>query len=169
MRVEWYGQSAFRFIGGDATAFIDPIGDVASLGSRGIQFDYPPIDGVQADLVFTLDGVRVARFGDFGQSSLREERASAIGEVDLLIIPVGDGPTIGAAQATAIVERLRPRWVVPMHFRTPADRVHRDRRHVPRADGAREEARGDRVRHRRARGRRRTAGGCAGRSVAATA
>jgi L-ascorbate metabolism protein UlaG (beta-lactamase superfamily) len=39
--------------------------------------------------------------------------------VDLLILPVGDGPTIGAAGAKAIVEKLSPRWVVPMHYRTP--------------------------------------------------
>jgi L-ascorbate metabolism protein UlaG (beta-lactamase superfamily) len=33
-------------------------------------------------------------------------------------VPVGAGPTIGADQAAAIVERLSPRWVVPMHYRT---------------------------------------------------
>lgn len=61
----------------------------------------------------------MCHFGDFGQSTLREEQAAAIGPVELLILPVGDGPTIGAGQAQAIVERLRPRWVVPMHYRTP--------------------------------------------------
>lgn len=177
MRVDWYGQSAFRLRGSDGTVFIDPFGDVSGLASRGLQFDYPAIEGVEADLllvthehvdhngvetilgdptilrstagrldspvgevigiasehdeaagtqrgpntifVFTLDGVRIAHFGDFGQSSLRDEQADAIGEVDLLFLPVGDGPTIGAEQAAAIVERLAPRWVVPMHYRTP--------------------------------------------------
>jgi L-ascorbate metabolism protein UlaG (beta-lactamase superfamily) len=32
---------------------------------------------------------------------------------------VGAGPTIGPEQAAAVVERLAPRWVVPMHYRTP--------------------------------------------------
>ncbi|HEY5262148.1 MAG TPA: MBL fold metallo-hydrolase, partial [Solirubrobacteraceae bacterium] len=63
--------------------------------------------------------VRVAHFGDFGQSELRPEQAEAIGEVDLMILPVGGGPTIGATGAKAIVERLSPKWVVPMHYRTP--------------------------------------------------
>jgi L-ascorbate metabolism protein UlaG (beta-lactamase superfamily) len=67
---------------------------------------------------FVLDGVRVAHFGDFGQSVLREEQVAAIGEVDLLFVPVGGGFTIGAADAAVIVEQLRPRWVVPMHYRT---------------------------------------------------
>ncbi len=36
-----------------------------------------------------------------------------------MFIPVGAGPTIGADGAHAIIERLAPRWVVPMHYRTP--------------------------------------------------
>jgi L-ascorbate metabolism protein UlaG (beta-lactamase superfamily) len=178
MQVEWYGQSAFRLSSADTTVAIDPFGDMSALaGSRGMQFDYPLIEGVEAQLllvthehidhngveaiggdptilrstagklespigevvaiasehddaagtergpntifVFELDGVRVAHFGDFGQSELRPEQAAAIGELDLLILPVGGGPTIGAEGAAAIVERLSPRWAVPMHYRTP--------------------------------------------------
>jgi L-ascorbate metabolism protein UlaG (beta-lactamase superfamily) len=61
----------------------------------------------------------VFHFGDFGQRALRDEQAEAIGAVDLLFLPVGGGPTIDATQARAIVDRLRPQWVVPMHYRTP--------------------------------------------------
>jgi len=75
--------------------------------------------GPNTIFVFELDGVRVAHFGDFGQADLRPEQAEAIGGVDLLILPVGGGPTIGGAQAAAIARRLAPRWVVPMHYRTP--------------------------------------------------
>ncbi len=176
MRVDWYGQAAFRLRGREATVFIDPFGDTSGLAARGIKFEYPAIDGVDADLllvthehadhngveaiggdpavlrstagrlespvgevvaiasehdeaagtergpntifVFGLDGVRVAHFGDFGQSALRDEQAAAIGQVDLMFLPVGAGPTIGPEQAAAIIERLTPRWVVPMHYRT---------------------------------------------------
>jgi L-ascorbate metabolism protein UlaG (beta-lactamase superfamily) len=178
MRVEWYGQSAFHLSAGGKSVAIDPFADMSAMAaSRGMQFDYPPISGVEADLllvthehmdhngveaivgepatlrstagtlesplgevtgiasehdeqagtargpntifVFELDGLRVCHFGDFGQSGLRDEQAAAIGTVDLLILPVGGGPTIGAEQAAVIVERLSPRWVVPMHYRTP--------------------------------------------------
>jgi L-ascorbate metabolism protein UlaG (beta-lactamase superfamily) len=156
---------------------IDPFIDMSAIAaSRGMQFDYPLIADVQADLllvthehgdhngveaivgepailratagthdsplgtvtgvasehdeeagiargpntifVFELDGLRVSHFGDFGQSELRPEQTAAIGAVDLLILPVGGGPTIGAEGAAAIIERLEPRWVVPMHYRT---------------------------------------------------
>jgi L-ascorbate metabolism protein UlaG (beta-lactamase superfamily) len=68
---------------------------------------------------FELDGIAVCHFGDFGQAALRDEQAAAIGAVDLLFLPVGGGPTIDAAQAAEITAALSPRWVVPMHYRTP--------------------------------------------------
>jgi L-ascorbate metabolism protein UlaG (beta-lactamase superfamily) len=75
--------------------------------------------GPNTIFVFGFEGLRIAHFGDFGQRVLRDEQASAVGQVDLMFLPVGAGPTIGAEQASAIVERLGPRWVVPMHYRTP--------------------------------------------------
>ncbi len=177
MRVDWYGQAAFHLSGREGSVFIDPFGDTSGLSSRGIQFDYPPIACVDANLllvthehadhngveaiggnptvlrstagrlesplgevvaiasehdeaagtergpntifVFSFDGLRIAHFGDFGQRALRDEQATAVGPVDLMFLPVGAGPTIGAEQAASIVERLSPRWVVPMHYRTP--------------------------------------------------
>jgi L-ascorbate metabolism protein UlaG (beta-lactamase superfamily) len=95
-----------------------PIGEVV-----GVAAEHDPEAGTKRGpntiFVFSLGGVRVCHFGDFGQSSLRDEQAAAIGQVDLLFIPVGAGPTIDAAEAAAVVERLSPRWVVPMHYRTP--------------------------------------------------
>jgi L-ascorbate metabolism protein UlaG (beta-lactamase superfamily) len=176
VQVEWYGQSAFRLRAGEGSVAIDPFGDMAALTARGVRFEYPPIAGLEADLVlvthehrdhnavevvggdpvvlrstagrlsspigevlavasehdaaagtergpnplfaFTLGGIRVAHLGDLGQASLRDEQATALGSVDLLFAPVGDGPTIGAEQAFEIATRLGARWVVPMHYRT---------------------------------------------------
>ncbi len=178
MQLEWYGQSAFRLEGAGKTVAIDPFGDMSALTqSHGVQWDYPPIEGLDADLLlvthehrdhnvvevvggdpvvlrstagtlesplgtvvavasehdqaagtergpntifaFDLAGVRVCHMGDFGQAALREEQAAALEGIELLIVPVGGGPTIGARGAREVVERLRPRWVVPMHYRTP--------------------------------------------------
>ena len=52
MQVEWYGQSAFALRGEDATVAIDPFGDMSALSQvRGLQWDYPPIAGLTADLL----------------------------------------------------------------------------------------------------------------------
>jgi L-ascorbate metabolism protein UlaG (beta-lactamase superfamily) len=96
-----------------------PVGKVTAIAS-----EHDAAAGTQRGpntiFVFSLDGLRVCHFGDFGQAALRPEQRSAIGQVDLLMLPVGGGPTIGADAAFEIVELLRPRWAVPMHYRTPA-------------------------------------------------
>ncbi len=69
---------------------------------------------------FQLGGLRIAHFGDFGQKELRAEQFDQIGPVDLLFVPVGAGPTIGPEAARAIARALDARYVVPMHYRTPA-------------------------------------------------
>jgi L-ascorbate metabolism protein UlaG (beta-lactamase superfamily) len=115
-----------------------PIGEIVAVASEHDEAAGTE-RGPNTIFVFTLDGLRVAHFGDFGQAALRDEQAAAIGDVDLVFLPVGGGPTAGATQAREVVDRLRPRWVVPMHYRThrigflePADefldtfgRVHR--------------------------------------------
>jgi L-ascorbate metabolism protein UlaG (beta-lactamase superfamily) len=67
---------------------------------------------------FTLGGRRVAHLGDLGQRALRDEQAQALGAVDLLFVPIGGGPTIGAEQAMEVAARLSAGIVVPMHYRT---------------------------------------------------
>ena len=80
-----------------------------------------PMRGPNTIFRFALDGVaRSAHLGDFGQPALRAEQRAAIGEVDVLFVPVGDGPTIGGEPAVALVRSLAPRLVVPMHYRTAA-------------------------------------------------
>jgi L-ascorbate metabolism protein UlaG (beta-lactamase superfamily) len=102
-----------------AGRFETPVGEVVAIASEHDD-QAGTARGPNTIFVFTLDGVRVCHFGDFGQSGLRPQQRAAIGAVDLLIVPVGGGPTIDAAQAAAITRALDPRWVVPMHYRTDA-------------------------------------------------
>jgi L-ascorbate metabolism protein UlaG (beta-lactamase superfamily) len=95
-----------------------PIGEVVAIASEHDEVA-GTARGPNTIFVFQLGGLRTCHMGDFGQADLRPEQAEAIGPIDLLFVPVGDGPTIGAAQAAAIVDRLEPALVVPMHYRTP--------------------------------------------------
>jgi L-ascorbate metabolism protein UlaG (beta-lactamase superfamily) len=69
--------------------------------------------------VLELDGVRLAHLSDLGQPALRPEQVEAIGKPDVLFVPVGGGPTLGAIEAEAVCRQLDPTWVVPMHYRSP--------------------------------------------------
>jgi L-ascorbate metabolism protein UlaG (beta-lactamase superfamily) len=51
MHVRWYGQSAFLLADGQRRLMIDPFGDGKALAGRGLRFEYPPIEGVDADLL----------------------------------------------------------------------------------------------------------------------
>jgi L-ascorbate metabolism protein UlaG (beta-lactamase superfamily) len=77
--------------------------------------------GLNTIFVVETGGLRIVQMGDIGQASLTTGQIQAIGSVDVLMIPVGGAPfTTGAAEATAITAQLRPRIVIPMHYKTSA-------------------------------------------------
>lgn len=63
------------------------------------------------------DGLRVCHAGDLGHLPDRALLAK-IGAVDVLMLPVGGYYTIDAAQAWQTVQLVKPRVVIPMHYRT---------------------------------------------------
>ena len=112
-------------VGGDpltirstAGRFESPVGEVV-----GIASEHDDVAGTARGpntiFCFELDGIRFCHVGDFGQAALRPEQREAIGEVDVLFIPAGGGPTVGGQSAADVVHALAPRVVVPMHYRTP--------------------------------------------------
>ncbi len=62
--------------------------------------------------------IDLVHLGDLGHL-LTEEQVELIGNVDILLIPVGGTFTVDAAEAFTIVERLNPKIVIPMHYDTP--------------------------------------------------
>ncbi len=66
---------------------------------------------------FEVDGIRVCHLGDLGHH-LSPQQVEGIGEVDLLLIPVGGLFTIDARAATDVTKKLNPKVVVPMHYKT---------------------------------------------------
>lgn len=66
---------------------------------------------------FTVDGIRLCHLGDLGHP-LSEKDSTEIGDVDVLMLPVGGFFTIDAGVATEVVDSLNPRLVIPMHFKT---------------------------------------------------
>lgn len=67
---------------------------------------------------FSLDGIKLCHAGDLGHP-LSQEQVKGIGTVDILFIPVGGSYTIDAGGASQVCGQLKPRMVIPMHYRTP--------------------------------------------------
>lgn len=66
--------------------------------------------------VLSAGGVTLAHLGDLGHR-LSEEQLAAIGPLDAALVPVGGTYTLDAREAKAVCEALRPRCVIPMHYR----------------------------------------------------
>ncbi len=84
---------------------IDTFHDASSGSERGSNVIYD-ID---------LDGIRVCHLGDLGHM-LDDRQSAAIGKVDVLLAPVGGNFTIDAGTVDAVVKKLKPAVVIPMHF-----------------------------------------------------
>jgi len=77
--------------------------------------------GTNIIYVFEIDGLKVCHLGDLGHV-LDKEQIEQIGDVDVLLIPVGGTYTIDANGAAKVVSSLKPAMVIPMHYKT--DRIN---------------------------------------------
>ena len=66
---------------------------------------------------FTVDGVRLCHLGDLGHQ-LSDKQLAAIGEVDILLTPMAGNFTLDPAGAHRVIDQVKPRVVIPMHYRT---------------------------------------------------
>jgi L-ascorbate metabolism protein UlaG (beta-lactamase superfamily) len=66
---------------------------------------------------FTVDGITICFLGDLGHI-LSQEQLRETGHVDILLIPVGGTYTLDTDMAAEIVAAVRPKMVIPMHFKT---------------------------------------------------
>lgn len=69
--------------------------------------------------IFEIEGMKICHLGDFGQTELTEEQIEQIGDVDILIVPVGGVYTIDAEGAQKVVNQIEPAIVIPMHYHVP--------------------------------------------------
>lgn len=66
---------------------------------------------------FRVDGIVICHLGDLGHV-LSKEQIKEVGDVHVLLIPVGGTFTIDARVATQVCNDLKPAIAVPMHYKT---------------------------------------------------
>jgi len=66
-----------------------------------------------------IDDIVVCHLGDLGHV-LTIGQVEEMGNVDVLLLPVGGVSTINAPMAAEVVRQLEPKVVVPMHYKTSA-------------------------------------------------
>jgi L-ascorbate metabolism protein UlaG (beta-lactamase superfamily) len=97
--------------------------EAAGLTVRAIEaaeWDHHPeheVPGQNGMYRFELDGIRIAHMGDVGNPLTRAQQ-DFFADVDVLLALAGGYLTIELPDLMEMIHRVRPKLVIPMHFRT---------------------------------------------------
>jgi len=67
--------------------------------------------------VIQIEEVTICHLGDLGHVPTAEQ-IEQMSDIDILMIPVGGGATIGVTAAVETISLLQPKLVLPMHYKT---------------------------------------------------
>ncbi len=73
------------------------------------------LKGRNTIFLFHLGDLVVCHLGSLGHS-LNSHQLEAIGDVDVLLVPIGENTTLTTAKAIEVITQIEPKIVVPMHF-----------------------------------------------------
>lgn len=78
--------------------------------------------------IYTVEAeeLKICHLGDLGQKELTDEQLELIGDVDILMIPVGGIFTISAKEAVRIMSQIEPKIIIPMHYALPKLKIKLD-------------------------------------------
>jgi L-ascorbate metabolism protein UlaG (beta-lactamase superfamily) len=79
-------------------------------------YDFGRDPDTNAMYLFTLGGLRVLHMGDVGNPIAADQLAALAGQVDILLALTGGEATIALDDLDAMIDAIRPRVVIPMHY-----------------------------------------------------
>lgn len=82
--------------------------------------------GLNTIYVIEVEDMRLCHLGDFGQKELTTDQLEKIGDIDILMVPVGGIFTIDAKGANKVISQIEPRIVIPMHYGLPGLKIKID-------------------------------------------
>ena len=96
--------------------------EAKGISFKGIATYHDPSEGKERGentmFVFTVDGVTLCHAGDLGHI-LSPEQVKELGALDVLLLPIGGVFTLDSNEATEVMDLVKPKILVPMHFKTP--------------------------------------------------
>lgn len=75
--------------------------------------------GLNTIYTIETEEMRLCHLGDLGQKELTPEQLEKIGDIDILMVPVGGTYTIDVKGAAKIISQIEPRVAIPMHYYLP--------------------------------------------------
>lgn len=74
--------------------------------------------GLNNIYVIKSEDLLVCHLGDLGHT-LNEDQIDTIGDVDVLMIPIGGKFTLNAKEAEKVISQIDPKIILPMHYKIP--------------------------------------------------
>ena len=105
------------------TFIIDGPGEYEKQGIsvKGIQSFHDKSEGKERGLntiyVIKAEDMTICHMGDYGQDKFEEHQLEEIGDVDVLMIPVGGVYTIDYKEAVDVIRQIEPKIIIPMHYK----------------------------------------------------
>src|SRR4051794_5091691 len=75
--------------------------------------------------LFHLDDLMVCHLGALGHT-LNSQQLAALGDVDVLLVPVGGHASLTASKASEVISQIEPKIVIPMHYSTGRESLELD-------------------------------------------
>lgn len=75
--------------------------------------------GVNTIYIIEAESMKICHLGDLGQKELADTQLDKMGEIDILMVPVGGTYTINGEEAVKIINQIEPSVVIPMHYKIP--------------------------------------------------
>ncbi len=118
-----HDHNNIAMVGGNPEVFEDAFAPRSVKGIRihGVETCHDESGGSERGFnwvfAFQMQGINFVHMGDLGHMPTPLQ-AEALGQPDVLFLPVGGIYTVDPAGAAAVVSAMQPRIVIPMHYKT---------------------------------------------------
>lgn len=95
------------------------VSDPGEYDVKGVTFAGVPLkqdDKYVTAFLIESEGVKILNLAHIKEFSMKEEELEALGDIDILILPIGGGDVLDAASASKVVNQIEPKIVIPSHY-----------------------------------------------------
>lgn len=95
------------------------INDPGEYDTKGVTVTGLPVkqeNGYVTAFLIEAEDIKILNLAHIKDFSLKEDELEALGQIDILIIPVGGGEVMDASTASKIVNDIEPQIVIPSHY-----------------------------------------------------
>jgi len=127
-----YDHNNVKAVSSDAFVINEPGEyDIKGVFVQGIQAFHDDSQGKErgGNTIYTIEieEMKICHLGDLGQKELTPEQLDKIGDIDILMIPIGGTYTIDSSEAIKIMSQIEPKITIPMHYHIPKLKIKIDK------------------------------------------